>query len=276
MSKTLTAVLFLLAVGSSALAQEPPELFKDVDSDQAQRLADYNSPDLQTVLYFASMYRIVEVDAALLLTADEISITLFPGMSRLRLRTESLQRGRDNFSWVGSVQPSTSDAAAGVVGNTIIISARAWDLDKSGNALPSSENRFRQSPLWSIDESGNATLEASDPGIAATIGPPPTTPEDIAWHKRVKSLQKLAFYSTSSVVLFRNGAKFSLRPLKYTPKYAVLYQLDANKVIPARDSVSGVRSEPSQLETIRRQDFESFKAGLPEEDLDRAVRGEIP
>ncbi|HET8699778.1 MAG TPA: hypothetical protein VFO94_20000, partial [Gammaproteobacteria bacterium] len=75
-SGTVVALSALFAI-TFAGAQQPNELLQAVDSAKALRLEEYNSVFLKEALYFAARHRIVTANAALLLTASEITVTPF-------------------------------------------------------------------------------------------------------------------------------------------------------------------------------------------------------
>jgi hypothetical protein len=239
-------------------------------------LAEYNSVFLREALYTAKRHRIVQANTELLLIDDDFTITPFEDVAPIHITQESVRRTEAAIYWHGLVQTVLQPQldAYGIKIRTTI-SMHAWDLNESGNASLSLQNRFKHSPYWRINESGMPVLEIVPEGEAGVVGPPPQTPGDIERHRRLKNLEKHAFYSVTGLISSPEQARYVLVPLEYTPKYSVIYEVDRDKVVPKpidfQPGEVDTRSESEKLEVARYNDFIS---SLPEEE-DKAVRGDL-
>ncbi len=247
-----------------------------VNENKAQRLAEYNTVFLQDQLYFASRHRIVKADTKVLLEDDDFVVTPFSDVEPIYIKQGSVQRGQDQTYWHGLVQTKhQSELDAYGISLRTTISMHAWDLDEFGNAHLSMMNRFKHSPRWKIDETNTPILEVPAEGQIGTTGPPPLTPEDIERHKRLKKLNKRKFHSVSATFSTLDGKKYVLAPLKYTPKYSVIYEIDPNKVFLTQfdypSETEDVRSHGEIMQTLQ---YQTFREGLPKE-VNKAVKGDI-
>ena len=279
MRKSVTFfVLFIVAMATFG-ADKPKELFKEVNASKSQRLMEYNSVFLKKALYQASRHRIVKVNTKLLLKDDDFIITLFDGES-IQIKQKSVERKQDIIYWNAYVDfgqhPELNKLGFQL---STLIGMFAWDLDESGRAILSMQNRFKHSPYWEIDEFDNPFLGPPPVGEVAIVGPPPSTPEEIAQHKRLKKLKKHKFYSVQAIfqVLRENSSpavrKYVLKPLKYTPKYSVIYELDPNKFF-----MSQIDPDPGEERDLADQQsweaYDSFVRNLPKES-NKVVKGDI-
>jgi hypothetical protein len=139
--KTATMVVAsLLVAAPSAGAQPTRELLSPIDPTLALRLEEYNSISLKEQTYFASRYRIVKANDALLLEAKEITVTPFDDMEPIRLSPLAgtpERAARDLVFWKASYRDDRMSAELGRFGippMTVTISRFAWDSDQSGNA----------------------------------------------------------------------------------------------------------------------------------------------
>lgn len=273
----ILALIACLSAVCATQAQQPRELLQAVPPDKARQLLEYNERHLQEHLYFAARYRVVEVDTELLLNAEEFTITLFEDIGPITLERKQLIRGEDNFSWFGSqkVYGPAAQFYQTLRDPLLTITALSWDLDTDGNALLSSQNRFRQSPQWKIDEQGNVNLDVQGPSLTRDFGPPPETAEDIAWHRRVQQLDKHAFYSVLAQIVMADDAIYWLRPMELTRRYVVVYEVDQSRMFFApTDVFSAEDALESDDNRLRREQFERFRANLrPKPDL--PVRGDV-
>jgi len=273
----LTLLLTSALVHAQRQAGPVPELLEQVDPYRAQRLAEYNSVFLQEALYTARRYRIVQANIDLLLIDDDFTITPFEDVAPIRITQESVQRTEDVVYWHGRVQTALQPQLDAYGINIFTsISIYAWDLDESGTASPSLQNRFTHSPSWRIDESGVPVLETVPEGEAGIVGPPPQTPGDIERHRRLKNLERHAFYSATAEISLPEGARYVLMPLEYTPKYSVIYEVDRDKVIqmlidPLLPGEVDTRSESEKLKVAR---YNALIESLPKE-VGKPVREDI-
>jgi hypothetical protein len=256
-------------------AQEVPELLRAVDAGKAQQLIEYNSPWLQAELYTARRFRIVTVDSSPLMNDDDFVVTLFDDRTRLRLTAGSIQRREDTIAWNAVVLGDLPEVlrSRGAT-QTVLFSAVAWDTDEAGRAAVSFDNRFQFSPKWTFDFFDRPVLAEGD-GLAT--GPPPQTPEEVARHKELLKLNKYAFYSVNAdfEMLFPR-VTCRLVPLKHTPKYHVLFEVDPEKVVPVlTDREPGEDVERTPAEQVKLSNYEDFLRSLPP-DRDVPVVEELP
>ncbi len=278
MKKSLILILLLTPLWAQG-APKLKELLVEVNSNKAQRIADYNSVFLQKTLYFASRHRIVKADTKLLLKGDEFTVTPFDDVEPLHVITEPLQsqqRHGDFFHFNANVVLESDAPIAPLVADySFLIGAHAYDLNESGEALISISNRFKYSPYWNFDEFDRPVLETPPDGQRAFAGSPPESPEDIEQHKKLKKLKKHKFYSVRTTISTLDGKTYVVKPLKYTPKYSVVYEVD-----PAVSSFVQIDADPDGVD--RRSDdqkmnekrYQNFRKNLPKEEW-KIVKGDI-
>jgi len=275
MTKSTNATFAILLLAPLVHAQELPELLQPVDEGKAQRLVQYNSPWLQAELYSAKRSRIVMVNSNPLIKDDDFTVTLFNGTAPLQLTQDSIQRRADTIAWNAVVLVDLPEVLrrAGAK-QTVLLTAVAWDTDEAGRALVSFDNRFQFSPNWTFDFFDRPVL-AEGQGLAT--GPPPQTPKEIARHKELLSLNKHVFYSVNAdfEMLFPR-VTYRLVPLKYTPKYHVLFEVDPEKIVPIlTDRSPGEVVERTPADQVKLSNYESFIRSLPP-DRDVLVVEELP
>jgi len=264
---SITIGLFLLA--ASASSQEGRvELLQEVGPQQAARLEEYNSVFLQRQTYYASRHRIVQADINAILNAREVSITPFPDVEPIVFELREISReGEDSIFWRGryAKDPFVDDLRLPLAPATIQF--EAWDLEPAGTAVISILNRFAFSPRWKLDQFDRPVLDgrAGEPAVVTT--PPPRTPEEIATHKRLLSFQKRAFFSVSATTLDfpEYSSRYILEPLKYTPRYSVIYEIPRSTVIPVViDRLPGEKQDPVMQAQYER--YSADMARLPKEE----------
>lgn len=279
MTKSRNAIFAILLLSAPFVrAQELPELLQAVNEAKARQLIQYNSPWLQAELYFAKRSRIVTVNASLLLTDDDFTVTPFDDIAPLHVTKGNVQRYEEAFSWVGWIIADLPEAvrAAGVR-QAINLYGLAWDTDEFGRASESSENRFQFSPQWTFDFFDRPILGLRE-GQGLATGPPPQTPAEIARHKALLKLNKSAFYSVSAdFQLLLPNARYRLAPLKYTPKYSVIFELDPAKLVPITldRPPSGEPITRTPDDRVKISEYENFIRNLPP-DRNVAVVEELP
>lgn len=96
---------------------------------------------------------------------------------------------------------------------------------------------------WTVDESGAAFPAVQRPGL---------------------------FLSVDSILDVPGDSKFVLQPLKYTPRYSVIYEIPRETLIPIRfDSTPLSAAQQAALDEYRR-----FMDALPDEH-DKGVLGDV-
>ncbi len=236
--------------------KKPKELLEEVNFNKAEQLVEYNAVFLEELLYFSSRHRIVKADTKLLQKDDDFTVTLFSDVEPLHFRQESVMRQIDAVYWNGSIvfpQDVQVELDKNKIKVQTMISMHAWDLDASGNAYLSLENRFK-----------------------AIAGPPPKTIEEIERHRKLKKLKKHQFYGVEAVFQTLDGKKYGLVPLKHTPKYSVLYEINPDKsFIESIDAAEyGETYARSISEEIRYKEYQILKDRLAKEE-DKAVKGDL-
>jgi hypothetical protein len=267
------AALLLLLVAFPVAAQQERELLRGIDPNQALRLEEYNSVFLRGETYVASRYRLVQADVNVLLRGENITVTPFEDVTPIRIIHEELQRDQnDLIFWKGHFDYPEDDQLFKEtgIGIPVEIFMFSWDLDKRGNALISSQNRFEFSPQWTFDKFGN--LDTKKDVIAGT--PPPKTPAEIERHRRLLDLTKHAFYSVDATFSVPGGSQYVLRPLRHTPRYSVIYEIAPGSNIVVRSDVPGEPDDRSADEVARANRYRDFIQGLPKEE-GKQIRGDI-
>jgi hypothetical protein len=234
-SGTVVALSALFAI-TFAGAQQPNELLQAVDSAKALRLEEYNSVFLKEALYFAARHRIVTANAALLLTASEITVTPFddaPVINLIALPGSPEREFHDqHVFWRGRYREYPLDIFGpnGPPPPSATIASHAWDLTASGEQI-----------------------------------------------KQLDSLEKHAFYSVSAVFEPPGAAsRYILMPLKYTPRYSVIFEIRRDTVIPVRTDVTSPEDAKLSAEERAVADrYREFLNGLPKE-TDKVVLGDVP
>lgn len=262
------SIVILLLIAPLARAQNLPELLQAVDASKARRLVEYNSPWLQAELYSARRSRVVSVDTTILMRDDDFALTPFDDVEPLHITKGNVQRYDEAFSWGGWIAADLPEVArAAGVRQAINLYGLAWDTDESGRASEASSNRFQFSPQWTFDFFDQPILKTPEGGQAIATGPPPQTAQEIARHKELLKLNKRAFYSVTADFQVFPSTRYRLVPMKYTPKYSVLFEIDPEKAVPI------AREKPAEGEVVTRtpadqvklSDYESFIRNLPPE-----------
>lgn len=281
-----------------------PELAPELGAEKAAAAASHNGRSLQDHLYFSKRDRIVEINVADLAARGDVQLTPFPGVQPLELRVvdplseivngprgyqqvrleKAKKRGADTKLIRAYIpkeieQGLTDEQLLDMVFPPIRVQVHSYDVDAEGNATPSSLNPFRHSPFWEIDEFDRPYLrEPTDEEIktGGIAGPPPETPEEIAYHKRVKGLTKNAFYSVGGNFNMTHPggttSSYSLIPLEYSPRYSVLFEWDESKrILGSRDYGAQLSAENK----ARAERYGAFVDSLPPQAEGQRVLGEV-
>lgn len=225
--KASIAILLLL-IAPMSRGQQLPELLRPVDAYKAGRLIEYNSSSFQAEIYSAKRFRIVIPEVSLLLKDEDFTFTPFDDVAPIHLTRENVLRWEDSVAWNARMDIDVPrEVRAAGLRPTVLLSMMAWDTDKLGNAISSSEARQKQ-------------LE--------TV--------------------KHAFYSVRAELELAPDRRYMLVPLKYTPKYAVIYEIDPEKQVlfMTERPAPGDEFKRTPAEAARVADYENFKRNLaPEE-----------
>ncbi len=68
------------------------------------------------------------------------------------------------------------------------------------------------------------------------------------------------------------GQTYVLAPLRFTPRYAVVYELDMDKIVPIPFEAEDAGTQTAEQREKVRQ-FEAFRRNLPVED--KPIRGDL-
>jgi len=264
------------------------ELLSSIAPGKAKKLVDYNSRFLKEQLYDASNYRIVKTNIGALRQTNPITLTLFPSSQPIVLEHIETIEDENNIIWegqidLGDLNEMPADQRSMIRNNfRVKVFAHAFDLDSKNEATLPATNQFRHSEHWEIDAAGTPILAPPKHRNETFIaGPPPQTYEEIVEHKRLKALNRRAFFSARilrfSVVDSDTGTfkQYELIPLKYTPKYSVLKEIDNTKQLTAITDLQPGQLDPRTPSQLRKiQDCEKFIDSLPREPSKR-VLGDI-
>ena len=223
------------------------ELFKSVNYEKAYRLEEFNSEFLREQLHDSLRHRIIKVNSKVFDKDKSFTITPFEGMEPIVVTPvpdKTTRRGWATF-WIGKIESNSSDA-------TISFNLFEYDSDPNKILTYSMQNKFRHSEGWEIDDSGRPQLPIVKENENKMLGPPPESDEDIAHHRKMKKLKR------KTVQALRGGFRvtdpntgidksFAIVPLKFTPKYSVIYEIDASKWYPAiwHPEPGGPRERPA-------------------------------
>lgn len=85
-----------------------------------------------------------------------------------------------------------------------------------------------------------------------------------------------AFFSAFAVFELPGSARYVVQPLKYTPRYSVVYEMARDAIIPVRiDRQPGEPEFRDDNERKVSERYQTFRNGLPEE-KDKQILGDIP
>ena len=221
-SKSVAIVILLLAAPITR-SQQLPELLQEVEPGLSLALQEYNSAFLREHGYFASRYRIVKADVDALLQERDLTITPFSDMQPIGLVFDRLEHYRT--FWKGYYQNDPLFRATGEYYLRVGISMSAWD----------------------VDDSGTAVLTAQDKGT---------------------------FYSVSATLDVPGDSKYILEPLRFTPRYSVIYEMPRDTVTAFRiDATPGDPPLSAEEQSVLNA-LQKFMDGLPDE-RDKKVLGDI-
>ena len=270
--KVRLLALIGLFLGALSTHGQPPEIVQAVSQDKARRLEEANRVFLMDQLYAAARYRIVSINTAPLLQDQAIAITPFPDMTPIVLMAEQVRRTDNSVAWFGRIQTDDPVLERSGLNVDTLITMFWWDVDDLGVASPSDSNRFKFSPAWKIDANDQPVLIPQGVAEPGEVGPAPRTPEEIAEHKRLLQLHRHAFGAVTARLELLTGQTYVVSPLRYTPKYAVVYEMDKDKVpfIPFEEDELGTATI-QQRESFER--YDAFRRSLPIEN--KPILGDV-
>lgn len=271
------AILALVCVTTlhAHAGQKPKELLMEVNPQKAEKLRAYNADFLAQNLYFSSRHRIVRANLKVLEGKNEITITPFPDVDPIYVEPMHYVTNQERGRWVGKLKLDKPVKANNQeLEFKVLVSLLSWDVDDEGNAHVSGDNRFEYSPYWSFDEFDNPILEVPDQAEAAIAGPPPSTPEAIKKHKKTKTLKKNQFRSAKVIISTLDGKKYVVEPLRFTPKYSVVYEYDPSKYIPIANDDGTAATELSPDDTRKIKEYNEFM-DRHEQDYTQSIKGEV-
>ena len=258
------------------------ELLSQVSPERAQALSDYNAVFLQEHLYFSKRHRIVEVDTDLLLEADAFTITPFDDVTPLEIVAERLSTHEDLISVkahiVDSISPESELLSSSEIDRSAVVTMHAWDLYASNEAVLSMQNsmafRLATQRIENDAPDGSGPVPSINLDFAED-GEPPSTPEETEQFEQNNSLQKRQFYSVNTLIIAPDGARYLVTPLRFTPRYSVIQEIDPSKLLSTRiDGPPEGSDSPSQEEKYKTQNYIEFKNSLPDES-DKIILGDL-
>lgn len=247
----LPAVILLVSISAAA---QTKELFKEVDKGKVEKVSAYNHTFLSKQIYFAKQHRIVEVDTDLLFGDDEFSMRLADDITIRVKRTKLVEfPQRKSAMWHGIVvSPGVSLAEMEVTeeklaesGHTkaqlhqlvfgFLLHMNQWDVEqRSGKAILSSQRKY---------------------GV--------TSPEPIFEMPDMVPVHEGAFRSVSGeiTVFVPGGARYRLAPLRFTPKYHLVLEVDPLKAYSYPEANDFSTHAEEAREKVRA--YQSYLKSLP-------------
>ncbi len=250
----------LLAINTVGLAQAK-ELLVSVRNDKAHKIEEYNNIFLKKRLYFASRHRIVTIDTSLLSKREiDFTITPFEDVQITVSTKEVIEKPhRGTVSWKGEMHVSGLEDAL----SQLTDAERSYLSVKELKYALSDINLFIST--WDIDkETGIATRSTERKG---SVSPEPTP------IPKLPDLRKNAFKSVGgNFTIIPSGKRYVLTPLKYSPKYHVIYEIDPKKSYPTSDDPN---TKISQENKNKAMEYKQYLKGLPEEHFNKAIKGDL-
>lgn len=256
----ITALLFLLI--STDLFAGKMELLHPVDYEKSKKIQEYNGKYFKEITYFSSRYSIVRVNDDLLLNSksnDEFTITPFVGET-FHIITKSLVRkpGERAF-WRGElVFPGLSDPRAELESKT--------EDERAGLTVEQA-----MSILFGINISifsWDRNLDTDEVTIAykTVSGNLQKEPKENHIPTRIKRNDFKSVSSTFSVL--PTSQKFVLQPLKFTPKYHIIYEVDPEKVITSTENYAAPSTEENKRRVRQYREFQETLTEDGEDNID--------
>lgn len=259
-----------VAVSTASISAFAVNLLKDVDRDRAFRIADHNGSDFQRATYLAKNHKIVEVlDAKSITDAKEITLKLFDEYNEVTLKHTRTKSGPGYVRWTGSV-----DYGGETPFKDVTLAIHSYDVSPEGTPSRTRANQYKFSERWEIDEEMSPRLTTTGSKVPhATVGPAPKTQEERVEHKRLKELTREVFFSVSANFQifdkqYKELKRYVIRPLKASPRFSVLIEVDPGKVLPnSIDQTAGEKVDYSVSELEKLNDYQSFKNSLSVEEI---------
>ena len=255
----LVLVSFLSA--SFVVHADEKKLFIPVSETKAQKLIEYNSPDVEVQKYYSSRYRIVKVRTKLLTSgAESFVINPFEDVA-LEVIPEEIDRSDSlgSIIWRGNYKHWSRISIDSTRNNGV------RNEEERKNAI----GRFTKMTFyiypWDVNkESGEVNPTVSTKaGSMGGVNKPENNEKGVG-----KGLRKRAFQTVKGSFNVLGKGTFAVIPLKYTPKYHLVYELDPSK----RYSGMGYDEKnmsPSDKE--RRRNEQEFMKNLPGADENKMV-----
>jgi len=254
-SSMAVTMAVLLQLSSQAIAEE---FLQQVDARIEAAASDYSSRFLDEQLYFAKRHRIVEVNVPMLRETSIDGLTLFEGDEKVSLRREERRESQIHgvTMWIGNIvlpggslardqwseaeieqiekNGLTIEQLISFVGR-VELQILYWDIDSvTGEAYPSAERRDQQ------------------------FGPAPISGVPVG------DVKKQAFASVRGQIdlsILGRGI-YRLEPLRNSPKYHILYEVDPTKTYGLVETNPDATSQISAAGQ-RKLDYHEFLKSLP-------------
>lgn len=251
-------VALLMTINSFAFCSEK-ELFKVVNDSKARKIFEYNRPYIDKKIYYAKRYKIVTVNEKLLMDGEpEFQISPFEDI-KILVETENLDPP-DDFGfivWRGIQKNWQSMRLSGPNGEKIengeetirnflgvTFYSHAWDVNEvSGEAMHPAKNSY------------GGLSDSLDRSI-----------------KKNPNIHKKKFRTISGSFKVLGKGEFHVTPLKYTPKYHLVYELDRSGKAYNVDTPENQLRPETKMMLLKQQEY---LRSLPEEDGSRTVVEDI-
>jgi len=275
MLRHLFLASYLLGVCFTA---EATDLLIDVPTDQARKLEEYNGVWLQKLLYPSARYRIVAANYQALLEGNsDITVKLFNG-DEVTIVPKSLNKRGSFATWIGelilpedlvaAVAATAPEDLGGMAADEVIetiarvtLTLKGYDVDPANGSAklsPRSRSKGRPGPSYTAISGQETKLSAS----------PPRRPQ--------YTLD--AFYALEGTISVpQTRRRYHIEPLRFTPKYSVLFELDSGKVVPVNTDTPPEEFEERLTPEQRtaRDSYREFLSRLPAEQTPKSVREDI-
>lgn len=254
---------------SPHLLAEVKEVLKPVSDVKASKIETYNESYLKKLLYFSIRHRIVEVNTDLLVNSkidDVFSFSPFDDLDLLLKTIRIKAYSNDRASWTGKIQVPASyiDKV-----NQLTPEERQGIGAEEFLTLLTSVNLIIST--WDIDRDTGEALIANSKR-AEKLSPSPIEVQES------RGIERNAFQSVRGAIpVVTTGQKFYIVPLKYSPKYHVIYEVDQSKTYATGNDIPGEEPTRTSEDNRRSQLHKAFLDSLPkkESDTDKQIKGDI-
>lgn len=272
--KRFQCLIYLVFVSMSPyLFADSKELFKEVPSQKSQKLSEYNDLFLNKTLYFSTRHRIVKVNTALLTSSNKdgnFILNPFKDVS-INVQTKRMTVSSPyHGAWHGEIESDIS------LEDDI---SQLTDYERGGFSAEEFKSFFTNVTFyfhdWDVDLDTN-TASTSNQNKTGTTSPEPV--EDVVPPK----LKRKAFRTARGrFTEITTGQTFVIIPLKYTPKYHVIYEQDDSKIFTTGNDVPNSEPPMSREDTLADENLlkaiqhRLFLTDLPKATPGKTIKGDM-